>query len=178
MQGGGGGWGTAPQAAASSQVSRPRVACPRCAWARGRLQTDGEPVYSRGHLGAVAQNGRTQGRRRTAGLPQPPESGLSEERPQTGLRDTGVVHNFSPSGSLRQFRDREGLEGHPGTAEEAGPGLWSWRERLVLHVQTEQCCLAAVQTDTPGRLPPTTWRKTDHYNKGYFTYLQTDSTFP
>lgn len=124
--------------------------------------------------GAVAQNGRTQGRRRTAGLPQPPESGLSEERPQTGLCDTGVVHNFSPSGSLRQFRDREGLEGHPGTAEEAGPGLWSWRERLVLHVQTEQCCLAAVQTDTPGRLPPTTWRKTDHYNKGYFTYLQTD----
>lgn len=49
---------------------------------------------------------------------------------------------------------------------------------MVLHVQTEQCCLAAVQTNTSGRLPPTTWHKTDYYNKDYFIYLQTDSTFP
>lgn len=49
---------------------------------------------------------------------------------------------------------------------------------MVLHVQTEQCCLAAVQTNTSGRLPPTMWHKTDHYNKDYFIYLQTDSTFP
>lgn len=49
---------------------------------------------------------------------------------------------------------------------------------VVLHVQTEQCCLTAVQTNTSGRLPPTTWHKTAHYNKDYFIYLQTDSTFP
>lgn len=119
MQGGGGAGAWLPRLQ-PPQVSRPWVACPRCAWACGRLQTDGEPVYSRGHLGTVAQNGRTQGHRQTAGLPQLPELGLSEERPQTGLRDTGVVHNFSPSGSLRQLRDREGLEATPGTAEEAG----------------------------------------------------------
>lgn len=49
---------------------------------------------------------------------------------------------------------------------------------MVLHVQTEQCCLAAVQTNTSGRSPPTMWHKTGHYNKDYFIYLQTDSTFP
>lgn len=49
---------------------------------------------------------------------------------------------------------------------------------VVLHVQTEQCCLTAVQTNTSGRLPPTTWHKTAHYNKDYFIYLQTDSTSP
>lgn len=52
---------------------------------------------------------------------------------------------------------------------------------VVLHVQTEQCRLTAVQMNGSGLLPRITWHKTDRcYNKGFSSspYLQIDSTFP